>query len=488
MARPETKDSIARCSAGLVAALCLLVTHASAATLPFTVTTSEPVTVTGTPRIAIDVGGITRYASYAAGSGTAALTFTYAVQSGDFDANGITLVAPVDLNGGNIADIAGNPASGLTFTLPDTSALKVQTYTAAFTTSPITETNANAVSFAIAKAPTGADFTYAITSDGGSGSVTGSGTISGSPHNVANVDVSNLPSGTLTLSVTVSTADGGTGGAKTATATPAFTGVLDSLPAAAAAFSLRRLAGAYPGPLIRVRRSADNAQQDIGATVGGTLDAASLTGFCGASSCFTSIWYDQSGNGQDAVQATQSNQPRIVDAGTVETDGGRPALRYTAAGPFLEFPAMPSQTNLATLNAVARVADAAAARHVMGNRSAAGGRIIRAVSGGGSYLLSNINAGTVSLAGSTLQQRIVTMVSSPLQLLGALDGITTTNGANFIASSAVFHIGRGGPVQSPSGDWIGTISEAAVFNYSMSTADRLTLERNQGAYFGIIVP
>ena len=35
----------------------------------------------------------------------------YEVQPGDFDANGITLASPVDLNGGSITDIAGNPAS-----------------------------------------------------------------------------------------------------------------------------------------------------------------------------------------------------------------------------------------------------------------------------------------------------------------------------------------------------------------------------------------
>jgi len=465
----------------------LLNVPTSAATLNFTVTASEAVTVTGTPRIAIDVGGATRHATYATGTGTSSLTFTYGVQAGDFDANGITLTSPLDLTGGTITDIAGNAVGPLTFTVPDTSAHKVQTYTAAFITNPITQANASAVDFAIAKAPIGATFTYSISSSGGPGSVSGSGAIGSSSHTVSGVDVSALPTGTLTFSVSVSTAVGGTGNTKTASAVPAFAGILDGLPAAAAAFSLRRLAGTYTGPLIRVRRSADNAQQDIGATVGGTLDTAGLTGFCGASSCFTSIWYDQSGSGQDAVQVTESSQPRIVNAGAVETEGGSPALRYPAAGPFLVFPAMPSQTNLATLSVVARVTDATAARHVMGNRSAAGGRIMRAVSGGGSYVLANINAGTVIVAGTTLQQRIVTMVSSPLQLIGALDGITTTSAANFIASSAGFHIGGGGPAQSPSGDWIGTISEAAVFNVTLSTSERQTLERDQGSYYGITV-
>ena len=106
-------------------------------------------------RLAIDVGGATRYATYASGTGTAVLIFSYTVQTGDFDGNGIALVSPLQLNGGTLIDGVGNPATDLAFTLPDTSALKVQTYTASFTTSPITNANANAVSFAIAKAPAG---------------------------------------------------------------------------------------------------------------------------------------------------------------------------------------------------------------------------------------------------------------------------------------------------------------------------------------------
>lgn len=207
-----------RRAAVLLASLSLLNTPADAATLSFTLTTSEPVTVTGTPRLAIDVGGVTRYATYAAGSGTSSLTFSYAVQAQDFDANGITLVSPLELNGGSIADGGGTPATDLTFTLPDTSGIRIQTYTTAFTTSPITSANAHAVGFAIAKAPAGATFTYTISSNGGAGSVTGSGTIGGSPHAVTGIDVSSLPAGTLTLAVTITTAQAGTGAPRQNTA------------------------------------------------------------------------------------------------------------------------------------------------------------------------------------------------------------------------------------------------------------------------------
>ncbi len=81
--------------------------------------------MTGTPRIALDVGGTTRYATYASGSGTSTLTFTYATQAGDLDLDGITVSSPIDLNGGTIKDLAGNDLTVLSFTPPNTTGIKV---------------------------------------------------------------------------------------------------------------------------------------------------------------------------------------------------------------------------------------------------------------------------------------------------------------------------------------------------------------------------
>ncbi|MDD3021193.1 MAG: hypothetical protein PHX61_09500 [Alphaproteobacteria bacterium] len=96
--------------------------------LPFIVNMSEAVNVDttgGTPRIALDVGGVTRYASYSAGTGTSSLTFTYDAVAGDVDLDGVTLSSPLDLNGGTITDLNGNPETDLTFTVPNTSGVKI---------------------------------------------------------------------------------------------------------------------------------------------------------------------------------------------------------------------------------------------------------------------------------------------------------------------------------------------------------------------------
>jgi hypothetical protein len=39
-------------------------------------------------------------------------------------------------------------------------------------------------------------------------------------------------------------------------------------------------------------------------------------------------WYDQSGSAINAPQTTAANQPRIVNAGTIERENNRPTIRY----------------------------------------------------------------------------------------------------------------------------------------------------------------
>ena len=93
--------------------------------LDFTVTTSAAVTVTGSPRIALTIGSSTQYAVYTSGSGTTALVFRYAVQSGDLDNDGITVGAAIGLNGGTLKDASNNDLSLTLNAVPSTANVKV---------------------------------------------------------------------------------------------------------------------------------------------------------------------------------------------------------------------------------------------------------------------------------------------------------------------------------------------------------------------------
>lgn len=98
---------------------------------------------------------------------------------------------------------------------------------------------------------------------------------------------------------------------------PAANLLLDDYPNAAAAYSLRKLDKDYTGSAIRVRRSNDNTEQDIGFTSSGDLDTASLKTFVGANNGFVTTWYDQSGNARNATQGTAANQPNIIVSGSL---------------------------------------------------------------------------------------------------------------------------------------------------------------------------
>lgn len=100
------------------------------------------------------------------------------------------------------------------------------------------------------------------------------------------------------------------------------------------AWGVKLLVPGYAGALIRVRRSNDNAESDINAS-GTGLDESSLSSFVGSNSAFIVKWYDQTGAGLDATQSTAGNQPRIVNAGTIDTAGGKTAPLWDGSNDYL---------------------------------------------------------------------------------------------------------------------------------------------------------
>lgn len=118
-AMTTTLNSVADTSAVLVDAVAPTVasvsvpadgTYATGDALVFTVNTSEAVTVNttgGTPQLALTIGATTRQAVYQSGSGTSALVFSYTVQAGEADGNGITL-GTLTANGATLRDAVGN--------------------------------------------------------------------------------------------------------------------------------------------------------------------------------------------------------------------------------------------------------------------------------------------------------------------------------------------------------------------------------------------
>jgi hypothetical protein len=76
-------------------------------------------------------------------------------------------------------------------------------------------------------------------------------------------------------------------------------------------------------------------EANIGETYGIDLPSGVDTGYDQVDG-FVETWYDQSGNGNDAVQQVSGKQPKIVDAGVLVSEGGKPAFNVDGVDDLLE--------------------------------------------------------------------------------------------------------------------------------------------------------
>jgi hypothetical protein len=97
-------------------------------------------------------------------------------------------------------------------------------------------------------------------------------------------------------------------------------------------FSFYKLNSTYTGNCIRVRRTSDNVESEIG-FLGNFLDIATLLTFASGSSCRVVKWYSQDGSGLFASQTSFTSQPLIVNAGVMVTNPeGDYAMDFVVSG------------------------------------------------------------------------------------------------------------------------------------------------------------
>lgn len=107
---------------------------------------------------------------------------------------------------------------------------------------------------------------------------------------------------------------------------PEDTLFLNEYPSDFLAFSLVRLDTNYTGSCIRVRRSSDNTEQDIGFT-NNYLDTNSLKSFVGANDGYVVTWYNQADTLLN-LDSIVNTPPRIIIAGDIQYEGSLPAIHF----------------------------------------------------------------------------------------------------------------------------------------------------------------
>ena len=107
--------------------------------------------------------------------------------------------------------------------------------------------------------------------------------------------------------------------------------LLDTYPNAKVGYSLRQLSASATN-CVRVRRSSDNAELDIG-FASGVVDSASILSFASGNVAVVTKWYDQSINGNDASIPTAVYQPTIASGGVIKVSAynGQPAIFFDGA-------------------------------------------------------------------------------------------------------------------------------------------------------------
>jgi hypothetical protein len=122
-------------------------------------------------------------------------------------------------------------------------------------------------------------------------------------------------------------------------------GPLNILRDAVVAYSLRRINPNYSGFAIRVRRTGDNAEQDIGFNSDGTLDQTAIVNFVGGNIGHISIWYDQSGNNTHQFRGINDggagfDRGPIILSGVIQTNptNGLPAAYFDGSRSMISNP------------------------------------------------------------------------------------------------------------------------------------------------------
>jgi hypothetical protein len=275
--------------------------------------------------------------------------------------------------------------------------------------------------------------------------------------------------------------------------------LLDNYSNASFAYSFRKLDKNYSGSAIRVRRSNDNTEQNIGFTAGGDLDTASLKTFVGANSGFVTTWYDQSGNARNATQTTAANQPRIVNAGVVDRESGDVALVFDGTNDFL------NNNNSGYLVANTTLLTVASRRNNSNTLRCifSTGILTFNVSGFGFFYIDN----TLGAQNNLYMQsryasqtgRSVGNYTNTINQNHLIFGVTTTtasnawyNGGNNTTLTYSAEIdansstnGIIGARSGPSLFHNGTISEIIVWSSTNQTSNRTAIETNINSYYGI---
>ena len=143
---------------------------------------------------------------------------------------------------------------------------------------------------------------------------------------------------------------------------PVYIGPGDIVPGAAAWYGTRAYsaANARSGSIaLRLQRISDWATLDVPLLPSGGVSIPSMTTFCAGTTCYVPIWYDQTGNGHNAIASSYGSSGATapyapsIDFSCPSGVGINPCLYFNGGSTELTVsPALPAMSQPATISAV----------------------------------------------------------------------------------------------------------------------------------------
>ena len=295
-------------------------------------------------------------------------------------------------------------------------------------------------------------------------------------------------------------------------ASPEFPRPLDIFGGVAPAFAygLRRLDSDYTGYAIRVRRDADDTEVEVkfdGAgnvslaspiVDGGTEQTGSVSGgtytvetselmtlgpYADGGTVHVVKWYDQSGNGRDAFQTVEANQPILITSGTLESDG----IHFDGSTDYLKANYKLTTTNDNTIHAVCKT-DSSGTFGIFSNIDGSYNDGTELITESGKYSY-RIDATDLDVSATTTNKAY--LLASYETALGSNEQQMRVNGTlsqrsctETTAHNTANRI-RVGARRDTDNEFDGKIAEVIVWNSKLTTAQQDILEGNTLAYFNL---
>ena len=226
---------------------------------------------------------------------------------------------------------------------------------------------------------------------------------------------------------------------------------------------------------VNIRRASDNTTTNLLILSTGAVDSATGATFCASTTCYVTEWYDQTGNGHHAIQATAANQPQILFSGCDGTANACIVGYPTSGTKYLSFslPTLAQPVSMSTVYSNPSSNMYLYENQMSGNAGYVGG-IYSSLFIGGNNLQVYSPFGFYSASG-------IYNGSSSYLYLNGISNTGTLPTTNISASTDVFEL----LVNYPSGSGAtGNVYEVGFWNTAFTGTNATNLCHQQYLYWG----